>query len=1014
LHRYHPEEHHSAVLLFTGKRVRWRILLLLMAVAAAACHAADGEQPWQVRVWKVSEGLGGTYVSGVAETADGFLWVVAGGELARFDGSTFLRFPVDGFAGKPARRIREFTRTRDGGLAFGLYDGHLVRVLAGVATILPVVVPHDQVRLEALTEDDDGNFLIVYNDESVWRVRRDTVTRLTDDDGLPPGAHCRFTRDRQGRIWFAKGDYIGIMRGDRFETLQRFPELSFVRVGAAHDGGVWIGAGARLLHFNIGSPLTEIATIPLTDVAVRPTFILEDREGAIWFGTYGSGLFRFDGARFESVPISHRQAVNMTEDREGNIWVATSGGGLDQVQPRAIAIEGADTGVPYQAVQAVVEDRDHRLWGFTQNGIVVTRRSSAWERVDEIKSEGEVSCICLGPDNALWIGTKTGSLHRWRDGQLATWKHADGVATSRFQSVFAAHNGDLWLGGARPASLQRFRQDKFQTFDLPRPAESIRVITEDAHGDIWVAATGRQLVRISADGRMTDQSACFAAVERNIHIIVPRPDGSLWLCLDRAGIGRWKDGVLTRLSTNEGLLTNHIEAMLPDALGNWWFAGSEMIFKIAEPALLDVFEGRAKRVQPIRYGGEQGLRPVFGETVVPLRRSNGKLWIPMATSLAIIDPAQVRPLSEPPPVWITEVRIDDHPLAVHRGVLPVGALANTEGTLLHLRPEHRRIDIEFTAPSFHTPSNVAFRFRLDPFDDNWSEAGPRRHVSYSRLPAGDYRFRVIACNGDGVWNETGAVATFVVDPYFWETWWFRGVVVAAFAAAVFALARYVSYRRLRLRLQAAERETAVERERARIARDIHDDLGSRLTRIMMLGGLVKRDRAAPQKMEARIDEISDTAHQVLKSLDETVWAVDPRNDNLPEIISYLAQFAENYFRTAEIACELELPPDPSPTHVSTPVFRHELFLAVKEALTNVVRHAQATQVTFRIRVSANALEIEIIDNGRGFSGAGSDAHADGLRNMRRRMEQIGGRFEVESTPGAGTRLVLIAPWPPRA
>lgn len=1011
------QAHHRSVFQSSGRPSCWRRLFLSFAIATTVLAADDAEQPWLVRVWKVSEGLSGTNVAGVAQTADGFIWVVAGGELARFDGATFVPYPSDKYMAGPTRKIREFIGTSEGGLALATYDGRIVRLNGGEPYILPVVVPHER-RLEALTEDDDGNFLIVYNDESVWRVHDKSLTMLTDDDGLPSGAHCRFTRDRQGRIWFAKGDYVGVMEGPKFRTLQRFSENSYVRVAAASDGGVWIGAGAKLFHYEIGQSPVEVATVPVKDIAVRPTYLLEDREGAVWFGTYSSGLFHFYGNRFESVPISHRQAVTMMEDREGNMWVATSGGGLDEVQPRAITIEGGETGVPYQAVQCIVEDSKHHLWAFTQNGVVVSRQSGGWKKVDEIKPDGEVSCMAVDQANALWFGTKTGALHCWRAGQLSTWKHREGdidsVGTARLQSLLATRSGDIWLAGARPATLQRLRAGHFQTFELPRPADAVRCLAEDANGNIWVAVTGRQLACISPAGKLEDRSGVIASLDRNVRILQPHPDGSLWMSLDQIGIARLKNGELRRVTAHEGLLTNRIEAMLPDARGGWWFAGGETIFSVSEKALVDVLEGRAKHLEPVRYGREQGVRPVFGESVGPLRRTNGKLWIPMATSLAIIDPAQVRPLSEPPPVWITDLRVDDQLVAEHHSVLSLEQVPDAENAPIHLRPEHRRIALQFTAPSFRIPSNVAFRYRLDPFDDHWSDAAPQRMASYSRLVAGTYRFRVIACNGDGVWNETGAVATMIVAPFFWETWWFRAAFVAVLALAVLGLARYVANRRLRLRLHAAEQETAVERERARIARDIHDDLGSRLTRILMLSGLVKRDQAAPEKAEQRIDEIADTARQVLKSLDETVWAVDPRNDNLPEIISYLAQFAESFLRTAEITCELDLPADPSPEHVSTPAFRHELFLTVKEALTNIVRHAQATRVTFGVRVTADTIELSIADDGRGFSGSSTDAHADGLRNMRQRMEQIGGRFEIESSPPSGTRITLVAPWPPRA
>jgi signal transduction histidine kinase len=248
----------------------------------------------------------------------------------------------------------------------------------------------------------------------------------------------------------------------------------------------------------------------------------------------------------------------------------------------------------------------------------------------------------------------------------------------------------------------------------------------------------------------------------------------------------------------------------------------------------------------------------------------------------------------------------------------------------------------------------------------------------------------------------------VVLPFWWETWWFRGAVLLAFTVGVGAIVRYFAVRRLRARLQAAEQETAVERERARIARDIHDDLGGRLTKIALLSGLAARDQADPARASAHVREIAETTRQLMQSLDETVWTVSPRNDSLPHLVSYVGQFAVNFLRTAEINCRLDLPIDPPPLPVGAEV-RHHLLLAVKEALTNVVRHAGAREVRMRVEFDEHRIAFVVEDDGRGFTVVADAAGADGLRNMRQRMEQIGGIFRLDTGPGRGTRLTLGIP-----
>jgi signal transduction histidine kinase len=295
------------------------------------------------------------------------------------------------------------------------------------------------------------------------------------------------------------------------------------------------------------------------------------------------------------------------------------------------------------------------------------------------------------------------------------------------------------------------------------------------------------------------------------------------------------------------------------------------------------------------------------------------------------------------------------------------------------------------------------------FDEDWVEAGTQRLASYSRLPAGSYRFEVIGCNHAGIWNEAGATFRFAVLPFFWQTLSFRVTIIALFTLGVVAIVRYVSFRRLHLRMLHLEHQAALHRERARIAKDIHDDLGANLTQIALLGELADQDRDAPARAGERIRQISGTARQAIKSLDEIVWAVNPRNDTLAHLIDYAGQFALDYLRVAGIRCRLDFPATPPSREISTDV-RHNLFLVIKEALHNTVKHARATEVWLRVHAGSDGLHISIEDNGRGFSETHTANGADGLHNMRQRVDEIGGVCTIESRQGAGTTLKIKLPW----
>jgi signal transduction histidine kinase len=272
---------------------------------------------------------------------------------------------------------------------------------------------------------------------------------------------------------------------------------------------------------------------------------------------------------------------------------------------------------------------------------------------------------------------------------------------------------------------------------------------------------------------------------------------------------------------------------------------------------------------------------------------------------------------------------------------------------------------------------------------------------------------VIACNSDGVWNESGVSLPFTLLPYFWQTWWFRVLGGLATAALAGGIAWFDTRRRMRRRLEKLERERAVEREGSRIAHDIHDDLGAQLTRITMLSDSACEELADPAQMTDDLNQIHDTARDATRAMDEIVWAVNPKHDTIESLATYLEKFGFDYLDAVGIRCRLDLPAKLPPHRLTTEV-RHNLFLAYKEALHNAVKHAGATEVRIAIAFEANTLELVVEDNGRGFSlndgtnkgprEHGRTAGGNGLENMNRRVREIGGECHIDSEPGRGTKV----------
>jgi signal transduction histidine kinase len=321
------------------------------------------------------------------------------------------------------------------------------------------------------------------------------------------------------------------------------------------------------------------------------------------------------------------------------------------------------------------------------------------------------------------------------------------------------------------------------------------------------------------------------------------------------------------------------------------------------------------------------------------------------------------------------------------------------------------IEFHYTGLNYDAPDRVRFRYRLDGLDTDWIEAGTRRAALYSSVPPGSYRFQVIACNGDGVWNETGASLKLRVLPHFWQTWWAITLAAVGLVALVGRVVVLVEKRKHQRQLRKLEQERALERERTRIARDLHDEMGAKLCRISFLSEGARLGDQSSEDLQDQISSISDASREVLQSLDEIVWAVDPQNDTLDQLASYIGQYVEEYFQKTGIKWEVDLPARPLQYPLSSHT-RHDLFLAMREAFTNVLKHSGATRAKVCMTCENSTIEIVISDNGAGFDPVATEVGGDeasmnfgnGLRNMRQRMADIGGQCVVESALGRATTV----------
>jgi signal transduction histidine kinase/ligand-binding sensor domain-containing protein len=988
----------------------------IIVFSAFTICASAAESAWFERHWLSDDGLPNNTVGAIAQTPDGYLWIATANGLARFDGVEFEEFSSTNFISLPDRGILTMSSAPDG-LWLATDRSSIVHLHKGAHEVFTTESGLLNFSVNTIVSDAEGGLWILYRGGLVSRLKDGKVTHFTEKDGLPDGvAICSVACDKNGRTWFTKGGHTGIFRDGKFQTLLRLDSAPS-RLTLARDGKIWVCSGSHLFKCDENGKIEDHGSFNPRRGATEVSAMLESRDGAVWIGTTVSGLFRHAETNFEYIATTHQEILGLMEDAKENIWVGTGGGGLNQVRPRAIHLQAVAEGLPFETVQSLAQDTNGAIWAATADGSLARLIGERWSTIPNGANwYGDATCVCADLDGGVWIGTRYHRLYHWRNNQFTDWGDPDQIKAQTIHTLIVSKNGDVWIG-ADPAGVLRLRNGKIKEFELPPPdIRVIRASVEDAAGNIWFGTSKGTLMRVEGD-RVVDETQRTTGEPQPIRCLYATPDGAVWIGYAGAGIGVLKNGHFAIINTRQGFYDNFISQIVADNKGWLWFGANRGVFKVRQQDLEALAEGKASRVRSIHYGqgdGLPGLQANFGSTPMGLRSRDNRIWLSMRTALAVIEPDKLRENLIAPPVLLTRVLIGETTVAAYGGLLPspnenghdILDLATGQSGL-RVPPGRHRLEIDFTALNFVAPENVSLRYRLNA-DENWTEAGTDRKAVYQRLDAGSYKFEVSACNSEGVWSENAAVLGFVVEPFFWQTWWFRSVAVLSFTAMVIAIVRYVSFRRLRFKLRQLEQQAALHKERARIAKDIHDDLGASLTQISLIGELARQDRETPEKVAGHVEKISGAARHAVKSLDEIVWAVNPRNDTLAHFIDYTGQFVLDYLRLAGVRCRLDLPEQPPNRELSTDV-RHNLFLVVKEAINNTVKYAQATEVRLRIVATDEKLEITVEDNGRGFDQPPADSGADGLRNMRQRSEDIGGKCWIQGRPGAGAKISVELP-----
>jgi len=829
--------------------------------------------------------------------------------------------------------------------------------------------------------------------------------------------------DRRGRIWAGTQNGIEICSASALTPgstagCSDFAPLQGKDVDAlaeTPEGGIWIGADTGLWF----TPSAELGPKPQLSSSAslkaytqsdglpsdRVNLLFSDREGAIWIGTAG-GLARYIHGSMEAFTpkegFSSNLILSIAEDREGNLWLGTESGGVDILRDRKFTTYTSADGISNDHILSVTQDRSGTIWLGTNGGgadraALASINKSGFAALTAANglSSNIVLSVAGAPNGDVWLGTPDG-LDRIRNGQVKVFTSADGIADDFVRSLYFDNSGTLWIGTRR--GLSQYRNGKFMTWTAldGLGGNLVGAMQQGSHGGMWIATIGG--LTHWAHGHFhnyTEKDGLSNHVITALHL---DPDGTLWIGTDGGGLNRWRNGVITPIRTSGADLPANIYSILDGGDGNLWISSNDGIYRVNRTALNRYADGKAKRVVVDSYGIADGMKiseASSGGHPAAWRMQNGTLWFATLRGVSMVDPEHLPMNRVPPLMAIERFSVDDLPE-------PDAGLSASRSTPLRIAAGSRRFAFNYAALSYSAPNKVRFRYQLVGFDHAWIDAGSQRSAYYTNLPPGHYTFRVIACNNDGVWSPAPASLSFVLRPYFYQTYWFYLLLILSIG-----LLGYLAYL-WRVR-QVESRFHAVLDERNRIAREIHDTLAQGFIAVSVQLQIVGRTLSqSTDAARQHLDEAQELVRTGIEDARRAIWELRSQNAESQDFASQLVQMAERVTASSGVKAQVEVHGAYRPLPART---ESELLRIAQEAVTNVVRHAHATHVSIRLEYARRRIKMTISDNGLGFAGDAPSAVEGhfGITGMQERAQQIGGRVKVTSKEREGTQVYVEVP-----
>jgi ligand-binding sensor domain-containing protein/signal transduction histidine kinase len=982
-----------------------------------------------IQTYTTAEGLANNHVKRIKSDSRGFLWLCTDEGLSRFDGHSFTNYTVRD--GLPHPWVNDLLETRDGAYWVAT-DGGVCRYHPTGKERFRVYRPSARPgaeRINSLLEDPNGD---------IWCATYDGLYRMLHTGGQD----VRFVReeigspadffegslinsvflDRRNTLWAASRS--GLYRREKggswehYQVPHTVPEDFFEMVAEDRGGGLW--AATRRLGVcslipnpkQAGQAISRCYSmadgLPSNDVRS----IYQSSDNRLWIGTTGglseltSGAGR---ARFRNLTtgngLSGSAIYALQDDLDGNLWIGTKENGVMKMAHGGLVTYSASDG--YRSgnfSSSIFESQKGELCVTTGDRSGVYLNAFDGSRFTAIRVNAPVGidplrepAMLQSHDGAWWLTTADVlyRFHPFRRSTDLTSSHPEASFTVRrsphdvalLYPLYQDSRGDLWFdawwstGAHELYSWKRPIDSVHSVSTIGAPSlehKSVTAFAEDGTGQLWIGFNEGGLVRRGSSGFDEIRYMTTEPI-RGLHF-----DGSgrLWISSDKNGVTRVDDPASDQprfrsYSVTNGLSSNHVSCMTEDRFGRMYLGTGSGVDR------LDPANGSIRR-----YTASEGLAK--GAVRAAYRDSSGALWFATNSGISRLIPRPDTP-APAPVIFISALRVMGAPL-------PISELGETHIAGLTLPPTRNGVEIEFLAFDFSPNTRHRYQYKFDGIDYDWSPPTQQRSVNFARLAAGSYRFLVRAVNTDGVSSLQPATLEFTVMKPVWARWWFLAATALAAGAAAYGTIRYRVAQLMKL-----------ERVRARISADLHDDIGASLSQIVVLSEVARAhlEEAHPAAV-GPLAEIAIISRGVMESMGDMVWVINPRYDHLNDLVARVRRFAGDILGSRNITLKFEAPDASEDPLLSAEVRRHFLLIA-KEAVNNIARHSRATEAHISFELRSRRLRLCVTDNGRGFDGAACQ-QGNGLANIRRRATWLGGSAELRASPCKGTVITVIAPF----